>query len=887
MTVLKREGPSILERIKEAIVPDFAGTGRQIVSLPRFAAARFPIERLPRSLCILLETTLRGAIEGHVSEEEASAPLNWLRDDPSDRAEIRFPVGRILLQDAAGIPLLVDFAALRDAMAEAGHAACAVQPVIPVDLVVDHSVQLDAQGFAGSCAANIKRELERNRERYAFLRWAAARVRHFRVVPPGNGIVHQIHMEHLVEFVASRGKWLGFDTVIGTDSHTPMIGGLGVLGWGVGGIEAEAAMLGIPVSIMTPQVVGLRFTGTLNSPATASDVALSLTRHLRQVGVVGAFIEAFGPGCAMLTGADRATIANMAPEYGATCVLFPFDSETTRYMRSYGRSPSEINTIEAYYRHQCLFEDDCNRDAIAYTRIIDFDLCAVVPVVSGPSRPQDVVPLPEIGAAFNRRFSNATRQSPQKGRLRSGDIVIASITSCTNTANSSAMILAGLVARAAVKRGLTVPPHVRTSFAPGSRSVPAYLSRLGLLEGLNKLGFHVDAFGCATCVGNSGELAPEIEESISSGALAVAAVLSGNRNFEARIHPSVQANFLMSPALVVAFAIAGRVDIDMEREPVGCDTNGNPVHLCDLWPDAVSFTQCCRAIGAHGKVPLIEPDAWAADTADMQDRFTWSPGSRYFVRSPFFDLGPNRQNDIVGARPLLVLGDDITTDHISPVGRIALDSPAAAYLRNLGEKPEEFNTYASRRGHHEVMKRGTFANIKLKNLLLTEAQGPWSRHIPTGDMDHVHAIADRYRSEGRASVIVAGSNYGSGSARDWAAKGTRLLGVRAVLARSFERIHRSNLVFLGVAPIEIERDLVSEVDWASADIAIDVNFCGPIRPGAVADIVVRLNENVIHVHGRLRVDSNSEVAYFQAGGVLPFVRDALVNLCNAMRSDPE
>lgn len=872
------EGGSGLDpRYEQAIINDFHGTGARIVSLPKFAElSGFILDELPLTLRILLEATLRGALDGKLPTSDAEAPLNWLSRPAHCADVISFHVGRLVMQDAAGLPLLADFAALRDAAAEAGMPAEGVQPVIPVDLVVDHSVQIDQYGHAGSLAANLERELIRNRERYSFLRWAAAAIENFRVVPPGNGIVHQIHMESLAEIVSHRHGWIAFDTVVGTDSHTTMIGGLGILGWGVGGIEAEAAMLGVPLSFSMPEVIGLRLIGRLKAPAMATDAALSIARYLRQVGVVGAFIEATGPGCATLTTADRATIANMAPEYGATCVFFPVDAETLRYAGTYGHSAEQIALIENYCRHQRVFYPDVSSDAIKYSRILEFNLGSVTPVVAGPTQPHGVVPLSEIGSTFGKRFETKRKVIDTNTALQSADIVIAAITSCTNTANPAAMITAGLVARAALENGLRVPGHVKTSFAPGSRSVPLYLNHLGLLQCLERIGFHVDAFGCTTCVGNSGDLSPQVEKAIADGDLAVVAVLSGNRNFEARIHPLVQANFLMSPALVVAFALAGRVDIDLEAEPI-CFRGGTiPIYLRDLWPDPTIVEHYLRK-APSSRPPPFTPDAWQNDLPNHLARYAWSRDSEYFVRPPFFEMSEDGAQPIRNARPLLILGDNVTTDHISPVGRIDAASSAAAHLRRQGTAPDQLNTYAARRGNHEVMKRGTFANVRLANALVPQKIGPWTRHLPSDEIVRIDIAADRYMATGCPTVILAGKNYGAGSARDWAAKGTRLLGVRAVLAVSFERIHRSNLVCLGVAPIEVAGELLSYIDVLDAgDLVIDIEFEAPLRPRAAASIKLKTSASIRTIEGQLRVDSAAELQYLQAGGILPFIRRRFV-----------
>jgi aconitate hydratase len=866
-------------RFDPIILENFEGTGHRIVSLERYAQhTGGRLDRLPRVVRILLEASLRGAIQGKLSPEESQTAADWSSTPHAvpDEAEIRFPIGRVILQDAAGLPLLVDLAALRDRIAEAGGNPGSVQPTLPVALVVDHSVQVDSQGSESSLQTNLSLEMGRNRERYAFLRWASAAFQGLEVVPPGNGIIHQIHMENLAQVVVASGGWLGFDTVIGTDSHTTMIGGLGVLGWGVGGIEAEAAILGLPQSIARPDVVGLHLTGSLTPPAAATDLVLSLTARLRAEGVVGALIEVFGDGCAALTASDRATIANMAPEFGATCVYFSADDETLRFLAAHGRSTDQLELVRTYLEHQGLFGTPMSAGSIDYSRVIAFDLSTVGAVVAGPSRPQDVVPLPRIGAAFSGRFPP---QEPRHGtaKLRSGDVVIAAITSCTNTANPNAMVTAGLLARNAVALGLSLPDHVRPSFSPGSRRVPAYLERADLLRPLATLGFHIDAFGCGTCVGNSGELRPDLEAAVRQENLAVAAVLSGNRNFEARVHPLVKANFLMSPALVVAFALAGSVRRDLSVDPLATDKNGKAVYLRDLWPDPSEIENALsQASGLSMASRWFEPEGWdgkASASADVA-RYPWSAASTHFIPPPFFRLRPSASLDLIGARPLLVLGDSVTTDHISPVGRITPGSPAAAFLEAHGAGPASWGTYASRRGNHDVMVRGTFGNVRLANKLVAGREGPWSRALPGAEPAFIHEVAAEYQAQGRPAVVIAGRDYGSGSARDWAAKGTRLLGIRAVLARSFERIHRSNLILMGVAPVELSEDLVGAFDWSLAsDVSIDLSCGRTLRAGADVTVAVRVDGEERTFKGRLRADTPTELQFLRDGGLFATVLD--------------
>jgi aconitate hydratase len=832
-------------------------------SVPDFAARQgVDPATLPRSVRLILEAALRGHAEGRLEEDGLFAILHRRGGE----GELRFPIGRVLLQDASGLPLLADLAALRDAVAERGGDPGTVRPTIPVDLVIDHSVQTDHHGTPDALDCNMAGEFARNRERYAFVAWAAQAFDGLRVVPPGNGIVHQVHLERLAELVSERDGWIFCDSVIGTDSHTTMVNGLGVLGWGVGGIEAEAALLGDLQDLPSPDVIGVELAGAPADGVLAADLALALTERLRAEGVVGAFLEFYGDGLDALSVADRCTIANMAPEYGATLALFPTDAAVLEYLAVTGRPAEQVERVRAHLTRQGLLGVN-EPDRITYDRRLRVDLSAIGPCVAGPVRPDQRVALD----ALPRMVRGESPEGPWDGR-----VALAAITSCTNTANPASMVTAGLLARNAVARGLTVGPFVKTVLAPGSRAVTGYLAALGLLEPLERLGFHVAAYGCAVCVGNSGGLVPGVEEALSgqdsrSGGRAVA-VLSGNRNFEARVHPALRAAYLMNPALVVAFALAGRIDLDLTQDPLGPGDDGRPVRLADLWPDAGEVAAALRGTGRS------LPSGWFA-TADWQalragapvaigGRFPWDPASDYFVRPSFFDGDEGSALvDLRDARPLLLLGDAVTTDHISPVGPIDPDSPAAAYLGTLGVAAGDLNSYAARRGNHEVMLRGTFANRRLRNRLVPERSGPVTRHMPSGEEGPLPEVATRYRAAGVPTVVVAGRRYGSGSARDWAAKGTALLGIRAVIARSFERIHRSNLVRLGVLPVEIgEAPGFDEALAVAGDACIDLLF-GDTEPVPFGACTVRLRTETgtMAVEGRLRADTTAELAMLRDG----------------------
>ena len=856
------------------------------------------ISRLPYSVRVLLESILR--LEGHPAfrEELVAALAGWTPPAPAGE-EYPFLPARILLQDFTGVPCVADLAALRSAMARAGKDPRRIEPQIPVDLVIDHSVQLDESASPGALEANIRREFERNRARYTFLRWGQAAFEKLRIVPPGAGICHQVNLEYLAKCVVLRqdpaGKTVAFfDTLVGTDSHTTMVNGLGVLGWGVGGIEAEAAMLGQPIPVLTPVVTGVRLTGRMAPGVTATDLALTVTQILRQKGVVGHFVEFFGPGLDHLTLADRATVANMAPEYGATTGFFPIDGETLRYLRETGRKEDEIDLVDRYTRAQGLFRTADSPEP-RFSGVVELDLAGIEPSVAGPKRPHDRVNLPGVKREFRKALTapvkdrgyglaeaDTTRSVtvPGKGELTHGSVVIASITSCTNTSNPHILLTAGLVARRAVERGLAVAPAVKTSLAPGSRVVTAYLKRAGLLADLEKLGFHAAAYGCATCIGNSGPLDPAVETAVREGKLVVAAVLSGNRNFEGRVHPLTRANYLCSPPLVVAYALAGRMDIDLTSEPVGRGRDGRPVFLRDLWPseqevsallDTAADPALYRELYRH--LARSNP-AWDALPAKTEAVYRWDPESTYIREPPFVadvPRDPHPLGDLSGARILALFGDFITTDHISPAGSIPKESPAGQYLVSRGVQPADFNSYGARRGNHEVMIRGTFANIRIRNRM-ADREGGWTVHVPSGDAMPIYDAAMQYRSAATPLVVVAGKMYGAGSSRDWAAKGTQLLGVRAVIAESFERIHRSNLVEMGVLPLEFTGGQTAESLGLTGRESVSISGIAALAPGKRLEVTAETADGkTIRFPVKCRVDSAIEVEYLRHGGILPFV----------------
>jgi aconitate hydratase len=826
--------------------------------------------RLPYTVCVLLENLVRRRGTEHVTDADVKALADW--PAPTEGAQLAFMPARVIMQDLTGVPAVVDLAALRSAVARRGGDPSRVDPQVPVDLVVDHSVQVDAFGNGAAYERNIEHEYARNGERYALLRWAQGAFGNFRVVPPGMGIVHQVNLEYLGTVVAVRDGVAMPDTLVGTDSHTTMINALGVLGWGVGGIEAEAVMLGQPIYMTAPQVVGVRLEGELRSGVTATDLVLTMTERLRTHGVVGKFIEFFGPGLGSLTVADRATISNMSPEFGATASTFPVDGETLRYLRDTGRPSEHVDLVERYTKEQGLFRTGDGPEP-AYTETLDFDLAAVEPSLAGPRRPQDRVSLPRVGQSFSDAFG-AGRNG---GGLGDGSVVISAITSCTNTSNPALMVAAGLVARKAVERGLTTKPWVKTSLAPGSRVVIGYLRRAALMEPLEALGFNLVGFGCTTCIGNSGPLPDEVASAIERDDLKVAAVLSGNRNFEARIHPAVRANYLASPPLVVAYALAGTVNADLTSEPLGEGADG-PVYLRDVWPTAEEVSDALAAsfspdlfTDEYGRI-FEGDERWRSLPVPEGELYAWDPASTYVREAAFFAHDADL-SDIVDARVLALLGDSVTTDHISPAGAFAPGTPAGRWLVEHGVEPRDFNSYGARRGNHEVMVRGTFANIRLRNALV-EREGGFTRHMPSGDEMTIYDAAQRYREEGVPLVVIAGREYGSGSSRDWAAKGSALLGVRAVIAESYERIHRSNLVALGVLPLQFaEGESAATLGLTGAET---LTIRGLADLGVGSHVQVEVNGGERSFTCLARLDAPADVTVYRDGGLLQMVMHQLM-----------
>jgi len=857
--------------------------------------------RLPFSLKVLLENLLRNEDGATVTADDIRSLAQWRPKAAPDR-EIAFRPSRVLLQDFTGVPAVVDLAAMRDAMKNLGGDPKKINPLQPVELVIDHSVQVDEAGTPRAFQVNAEREFERNRERYAFLRWGQNAFDNFKVVPPDTGIVHQVNLEYLarVVFVAENGPDKGTlaypDTLVGTDSHTTMINGLGVLGWGVGGIEAEAAMLGQPVSMLIPQVVGFKLSGSLPEGATATDLVLTVTQMLRKKGVVGKFVEFYGPGLANLPLADRATIGNMSPEYGATCGIFPVDAETLNYLRLSGRPESTIRLVEAYCRAQGMFHDESTPEP-HYTDTLSLDLSTVEPSIAGPRRPQDRIPLKDSKSAFQVALKELTDTSSKQAKpaegaktggngvpgVEDGSVVIAAITSCTNTSNPSVMVAAGLLAKKAVERGLSTKPWVKASLAPGSKVVTEYLKHAGLDTYLDQLRFNLVGYGCTTCIGNSGPLAPEISEAIQKQDLVAAAVLSGNRNFEGRIHAEVRANYLASPPLVVAYALAGTMDIDMASEPLGNDQQGKPVYLKDLWPTQREIhdtvLESVQSDMFHKKYGEVYKgnEQWSGLPVPEGDLYAWADDSTYVRNPPYFEGMTTELPEIKplkGARVLALLGDSITTDHISPAGSIKADSPAGRYLIEHGVKPADFNSYGSRRGNHEVMVRGTFANVRLRNQLAPGTEGGWTRYLPTGEVMSIFDASVKYQADGTPLIIIAGKEYGSGSSRDWAAKGPLLLGVHAVIAESYERIHRSNLVGMGILPLQFEEGQNAEsLELTGEEIyGVEPPDSGDV---ATADRLIitaqRADGSVLRFPVHVRIDTPQEVHYYKNGGILPYV----------------
>jgi aconitate hydratase len=895
----------------------------------------YDVARLPFSLKVLLENVLRNEDGVGVRKEDVEAIATWDHTAEPSR-EIAFTPARVVMQDFTGVPAVVDLAAMRDAMADLGGDPNKINPLVPAELVIDHSVQVDVFGTRDAFRINAEKEFERNRERYAFLRWGQGAFEGFKVVPPDTGIVHQVNLEYLARVVFDDEGVMYPDTLVGTDSHTTMINGLGVLGWGVGGIEAEAAMLGQPMSMLVPRVVGFKLQGELPEGSTATDLVLTVTQMLREHGVVGKFVEFYGPGVPNLPLADRATIGNMSPEFGSTCAMFPIDAETLRYLEFSGRSKNHIERVEAYAREQGLWHDESSEEP-TYSETLELDLGDVVPSLAGPKRPQDRVSLTEAKASFRmsldgfipdadecdepleETFPASDPTAPQEPKtphehhseragagtggvqvadrisvsapvtladgteteLDHGHVVIAAITSCTNTSNPSVMLGAGLLAKNAVERGLQVKPWVKTSLAPGSKVVMEYYERAGLIPYLEQLGFHLVGYGCTTCIGNSGPLPDEISDVVNAEDLAVASVLSGNRNFEGRINPDVKMNYLASPPLVVAYALAGTMDIDLLDEPLGQGSDGEDVYLKDIWPSAEEVARTVEEAvqsdmftSSYGEV-FAGDERWNSLEVPEGDRFSWDPDSTYVRKPPFFENLPREPEDVEdveGARVLAVLGDSVTTDHISPAGAIKKDSPAARYLNEHGVENKDFNSYGSRRGNHEVMMRGTFANIRLRNFIAgKELEGGLTLKLPEGEEMPIYDAAMQYAEEGTGLVVLAGGEYGSGSSRDWAAKGTRLLGVRAVIAESFERIHRSNLVGMGVLPLQfMDGDSVASLGLTGEE---EISITG-LEGGDAKEVTVRAGEK--EFTARVRIDTPKEVEYFKHGGILQYVLRGLL-----------
>jgi aconitate hydratase len=850
------------------------------------------ISKLPVSIRIVLENALRHSDQSVASEDDVRAVASW-SPSATPAKEIPYMPARVLLQDFTGVPAVVDLAAMRSAMADRGADPGKIDPVVRSDMVIDHSVQVDYFASEGALAMNIDREFERNEERYQFLKWAQGAFNNLSVIPPGVGIVHQVNLEYLAPVVMTgehAGNLVAYpDTCIGTDSHTTMINGLGVLGWGVGGIEAEAVMLAQPYYMLVPEVVGVKLSGELPEGATATDLVLTITELLRGTGVVEKFVEFFGPGLDSLPLADRATISNMSPEYGATCGLFPIDDQTLRYLHTSGRSDDQVDLVERYYKEQGLFRTTDTPDA-EYTKTLEFDLGSVEPSLAGPKRPQDRLTLSQVSSNFKETFvetpsggvPTSITINDSEAEIGDGSVVIAAITSCTNTSNPSVMMGAGLLARNAISRGLISKPWVKTSMAPGSQVVTGYLQKSGVMDDLEKLGFGVVGYGCTTCIGNSGPLPPTIAEAVDDHELVSAAVVSGNRNFEGRIHPQVQANYLASPMLVVAYALAGTVDIDLSNQPVGVGSDGEDVYLKDIWP---SQNEIAKEIADSVSAELFNEkygavfeggDKWDGITASTGTLFDWDPGSTYIQRVSFFDDMPDDPeplSDINGARVLVSFADSVTTDHISPAGSIPPSAPSGQFLLAADVPRREFNSYGSRRGNHEVLVRGTFGNIRLRNLLTPERTGDWTAHFPDGEEMRIFDAAEKYRGEDVPLIVLAGKEYGTGSSRDWAAKGPKLLGVKAVIAESYERIHRSNLVGMGVLPLQyIDGQSANSLGLDGTETFDFADIADGLVPGQMVNVTAVSDEgNVIKFKALVRIDTPVEIDYYRHGGVLNFV----------------
>ncbi|WP_136068983.1 aconitate hydratase AcnA [Modicisalibacter radicis] len=895
------------------------GSTYHYYSLPKAAEALGNIDRLPFTLKVLLENQLRFADSDSVSAEDMQALVDWQKDARSTR-EIGYRPARVLMQDFTGVPGVVDLASMRDAVERLGEDPARINPLSPVDLVIDHSVMVDHFGDPSSFKDNVAIEMERNLERYEFLRWGQQAFDNFRVVPPGTGICHQVNLEYLGRTVWTKdedGKTFAYpDTLVGTDSHTTMINGLGVLGWGVGGIEAEAAMLGQPVSMLIPEVIGFKITGKLREGITATDLVLTVTQMLRQKGVVGKFVEFYGDGLKDMPVADRATIANMAPEYGATCGFFPVDEQTLDYMRLTGRENAQIELVEAYAKAQGMWREPGHEPI--YSDTLQLDMGDVEASLAGPKRPQDRVALQDMKATFEKLMGDDAPDVPsteqgkwqsegghavddaelhdthshyehsdsqdceidgERFKLNPGAVVIAAITSCTNTSNPSVMLAAGLLARKAVEKGLSTKPWVKTSLAPGSKVVTDYLAAGGVQDDLNELGFNLVGYGCTTCIGNSGPLPESVEKAIDAGDLTVASVLSGNRNFEGRVHPLVKTNWLASPPLVVAYALAGNVRLDLSKEPLGTGKDGKPVYLKDVWPSQAEIAEAVEQVRTDmfrkEYAEVFDGDeAWKSIKIPESKVYEWSKDSTYIQHPPFFEgMGkePEPVEDVKDARVLAMLGDSVTTDHISPAGAIKPDSPAGRYLQERGVAPKDFNSYGSRRGNHEVMMRGTFANVRIRNEMLDDVEGGYTRHVPSGEQMAIYDAAMKYAEESKPLVVVAGKEYGTGSSRDWAAKGTRLLGVRAVIAESYERIHRSNLIGMGVLPLQFPEGEDRKSLGLTGDESFSIEGLGELEPGGSVKVTIASSKGEKKLEAKCRIDTANEMEYYRHGGILHFV----------------
>jgi len=858
-------------------------------------ADRFDVARLPYSIKVILENLLRHEDGVAVTASDIEAVAGWGVDPGrhgvggTDAAEIALTPERVLMQDFTGVPGVVDLAAMRDALSALGGDPAKVNPLVPVELVVDHSVIAEASGTSGAYDENVDIEYQRNIERYQLLRWAQQAYDGFRVVPPGMGICHQVNLEYLSRVVFATEDGQAYcDTLVGTDSHTTMVNGLGVLGWGVGGIEAEAAMLGQPLSLLLPPVVGFRLTGEQPAGTTATDLVLTITNVLRKHGVVGKFVEFFGPGVASVPLANRATIGNMSPEYGATCAMFPIDSVTLDYLRFSGREDSHVDLVEAYAKAQGMFLEADSPEPV-FSQVIELDLATVVPSIAGPARPQDLVRLDEAATAYRTALGREAKSHPatlSDGTTESisdGHVVVAAITSCTNTSNPQVMVAAGLLARNAVARGLTSKPWVKTTLAPGSRVVMDYLDRAGLTEPLASIGFDLVGYGCTTCIGNSGPLLAGVSEAIQDGELSAASVLSGNRNFEGRIHPDIRMNYLASPPLVVAYALAGSLEVDLTSEPLGIGSDGEPVFLADLWPSPDEVTEAVRTSltsdmfrKRYGSV-FEGDERWRAVETATGDTFSWDTSSTYVLRPTFLEglsMTPGVVSDVAGARVLAKLGDSVTTDHISPAGNINPATPAGRYLADHGVDRADFNSYGARRGNHEVMVRGTFANVRLRNQLAPGTEGGITLHLPDGEQTTIFEASERYAADGVPLVVLAGKEYGSGSSRDWAAKGTSLLGIRAVIAESYERIHRSNLIGMGVLPLQYEDGQSAESLGLTGHEVFSITGLASLNDGVspkTVTVVAVDGDRTVEFAARLRIDTPMEAQYYRHGGILPYM----------------